>query len=58
MTPMHLKSNNRYGLKLNTDFGIDNLKFNLGYAISRSINLDTNLRDIFSQSNWVILFKN
>ena len=47
MTPMHLKSNNRYGLKLNTDFGIDNLKFNLGYAISRSINLDTNLVTFF-----------
>ena len=22
MTPMHLKSNNRYGLKLNSDFGL------------------------------------
>ena len=34
MTPMHLKSNNRYGLKLNSDFGIKNLDFNLGSAIS------------------------
>ena len=32
---------------MNTDFGIDNLKFNLGYAISRSINLDTNLVTFF-----------
>ena len=47
MTPMHLKSNNRYGLKLNSDFGIKNLKFNLGYAISKSVDLDTNLVTFF-----------
>lgn len=47
MTPMHLKSNNRYGLKLNSDFGIKNLKFNLGYAISKSIDHDTNLVTFF-----------
>ena len=47
MTPMHLKSNNRYGLKLNSDFGIKNLKFNLGYAISKSIDVDTNLVTFF-----------
>ena len=47
MTPMHLKSNNRYGLKLNSDFGFKNLKFNLGYAISKSMNNDTNLVTFF-----------
>ena len=47
MTPMHLKSNNRYGLKLNSDFGFKKLKFNLGYAISKSMNIDTNLVTFF-----------
>ena len=47
MTPMHLKSNNRYGLKLNSDFGFKNLKFNLGYAISKSMDIDTNLVTFF-----------
>ena len=47
MTPMHLKSNNRYGLKLNSDFGIKNLKFNIGYAFSKSIDVDTNLVTFF-----------
>lgn len=47
MTPMHLKSNNRYGLKLNSDFGVKNLKFNLGYAISKSMDIDTNLVTFF-----------
>ena len=47
MTPMHLKSNNRYGLKLNSDFGVKKLKFNLGYAISKSMDIDTNLVTFF-----------
>ena len=42
MTPMHIKSNNRFGININSEFNIGKLKVNLGNGFSREIQNDTN----------------
>ena len=55
MTPMHIKSNNRYGLNLNTEFNLGKFKFNLGNGVSREIENDTNLITFFHKVNGLYL---
>ena len=39
MSPMHIKSNNRFGININTEFNIGKLKVNLGNGFSREIQM-------------------
>ena len=55
MTPIHIKSNNRYGLNINSEFNIGKLKVNLGNGISREIQNDTNLVSFFHKVNGLYL---
>ena len=55
MNPMHIKSNNRFGLNINSEFNIGKLKVNLGNGISREIRNDTNLVSFFHKVNGLYL---
>ena len=55
MNPMHIKSNNRFGLNINSEFNIGNLKVNLGNGFSREIQNDTNLVSFFHKVNGLYL---
>jgi hypothetical protein len=55
MTPMHIKSNNRYGLNLNSEFNIGKFNINLGNGFSREIINDTNLVSFFHKVNGLYL---
>lgn len=55
MTPMHIKSNNRYGLNLNMEFDVGNFKINIGNGVSREIENDTNLVTFFHKVNGLYL---
>ena len=55
MNPMHIKSNNRFGLNLNSEFNIGNLKVNVGNGLSREIQNDTNLVSFFHKVNGLYL---
>tara|TARA_B100000768_G_scaffold125990_1_gene116634 strand:+ start:3933 stop:5750 length:1818 start_codon:yes stop_codon:yes gene_type:complete len=55
MTPIHIKSNNRYGLNVNSEFNIGKIKVNLGNGISREIQNDTNLVSFFHKVNGLYL---
>ena len=55
MTPMHLKSNNRYGINLNSEFNIGKFNINLGNGFSREISNDTNLISFFHKVNGLYL---
>jgi hypothetical protein len=55
MTPIHIKSNNRYGLNINSEFNIGKIKINLGNGISREIRNDTNLVSFFHKINGLYL---
>lgn len=55
MTPMHIKSNNRYGLNLNSEFNIGKFNINLGNGFSREITNDTNLISFFHKVNGLYL---
>lgn len=55
MNPMHIKSNNRFGLNINSEFDIGNLKVNLGNGLSKEIQNDTNLVSFFHKVNGLYL---
>ena len=55
MTPMHIKSNNRYGINLNSEFNIGKFNINLGNGFSREIRNDTNLISFFHKVNGLYL---
>ena len=55
MTPIHVKSNNRYGLIINSEFDIGKVKVNIGNAVSREISNDTNLVSFFHKVNGLYL---
>jgi len=55
MTPIHIKSNNRYGLNINSEFNIGKLRVNLANGISREIQNDTNLVSFFHKVNGLYL---
>jgi len=55
MTPIHIKSNNRIGLNINSEFNIGKIKVNLGNGISREIQNDTNLVSFFHKVNGLYL---
>jgi hypothetical protein len=55
MTPIHIKSNNRFGLNINSEFNIGKIKVNLGNGISREIQNDTNLVSFFHKVNGLYL---
>lgn len=55
MSPMHIKSNNRLGLNINSEFNIGKLKVNLGNGFSREIQNDTNLVSFFHKVNGLYL---
>ena len=51
MAPIHIKTNNRFGINLNTEFDIGKFKFNIGNGFSREIVNDTNLITFFHKVN-------
>lgn len=55
MTPIHIKSNNRYGININSEFSIGKIRVNLGNGISREIRNDTNLVSFFHKINGLYL---
>ena len=55
MNPIHIKSNNRFGLNINSEFNIGKLKVNLGNGISKEIRNDTNLVSFFHKVNGLYL---
>jgi len=55
MTPIHIKSNNRFGLNINSEFNVGKIKVNLGNGISREIQNDTNLVSFFHKVNGLYL---
>ena len=55
MSPMHIKSNNRFGININSEFNIGKLKVNLGNGFSREIQNDTNLVSFFHKVNGLYL---
>ena len=55
MNPMHIKSNNRFGVNINSEFNLGKLKVNLGNGFSREIQNDTNLVSFFHKVNGLYL---
>ncbi len=51
MTPMHIKSNNRFGVNINADIDLGKFKLNIGNGFSREIVNDTNLITFFHKVN-------